>query len=175
MDPITGETRRFEDQRFDFEKAISVIVYNELYVFKASKSDPVKVYKYKGFTRAETLVKTTLSNLPHDQALRFFSTCNLANKSIVLTGGYDSRDKATAKTQLIDIIKQEWQSLPDLNVKRGFHSSCTSVAGHIFVTSGKDSQIGVYLNSVEMLRPGEQAWSLIDVPDFKHRGLPIFH
>ena len=43
--------------------------------------------KYSNFINAEKLVRTKLAVLPQREFLMNFSVANLANKSIILTGG----------------------------------------------------------------------------------------
>ena len=43
----------------------------------------------------------------------------------------------------------------------------------MFVACGRGDN-NLYLNSVEVLRLGEQAWSLVDLPDLMPRIFPLF-
>ena len=78
-----------------------MVVKKELYAFKFGS--PVSVYKYTDFISTDHLVKTTLSTLPHNEYLRYFSVCYWAAEgSIVLTGGENEKgDVHSAKTYLM--------------------------------------------------------------------------
>ena len=80
----------------------------------------------------------------------------------------------SAKTFLMPVAtgKYQKQPMPDLNVARANHSSL-GLAEQVFVACGKGEN-GIDLNSVEMLRLGEQAWSLIDLPELTPRRNPLF-
>ena len=88
LDRKAGEIVKFRDDRLDFSKTKTLLVKSVMYVFKATY--PVSAYKIANFTCSERLVKTTLSNLPINQKLEWFSICYWASgDSIVLTGGRD--------------------------------------------------------------------------------------
>ena len=62
MSEMSGEPQKFEDDRLDFYNTKTVLVKNQLYVFKFGR--PVSVYKISDFTRNKHLVKTSLDTLP---------------------------------------------------------------------------------------------------------------
>lgn len=64
------------------------------------------IFKYTGFSSTEKLVKTMVGTICFDDYLCSFSVTNLANKSIVLSGGQEYSDENfSAKTFLIDVEK----------------------------------------------------------------------
>ena len=106
FDEITREGRLYKDPRLDFKDTRSLLINNELYTLK--DGNPVTAYKYGNFTDAQKMVMTTLENLPLNENLHSFSVANLANKSIILTGGGDS-DMVSAKTFMMEILTGKWQ------------------------------------------------------------------
>ena len=72
----------------------------------------------------------------------------------------------------VAIGKWEKQPLPDLNVARYAHGSL-GLADQVFVACGEGNN-HPQLNSVEVLRLGEQAWSLVVLPDLTPRSIPLF-
>ena len=65
-----GEPQLLEDDRLDFKDTKTVLVKNELYVFK--EGCPVSAYKIAYFTSTDHLVKITLSTLPRNEYLNLF-------------------------------------------------------------------------------------------------------
>ena len=56
------------------------------------------------------LVKTILATPPYTKYLREFSIVNVANKSILLTGGMDKYgEQVSAKTFMMDVQKGNWK------------------------------------------------------------------
>ena len=101
----TGEVQRFEDERLDFTDTRTVLVKNKLYVF--AYGSPVSVYSIADFTSTAHLVKTTLSTLPRNEQLNWFSV-SLMLGSIILTGGIGDEDVRSAKTYLMDVQTGRW-------------------------------------------------------------------
>ena len=60
------------------------------------------VSKYVDFTDESRCVKTMLASLPIGIGLKHFSIANLADKSIILTGGQNHRK--SAKTFMMDVL-----------------------------------------------------------------------
>ena len=119
--------------------------------------------------------KTPLANLPHNDHLEDFSVANLASTLIVLTGGMDAEQTASAKTFGLIVKEEKWErkSLPDLNVARFNHSSCSVTSeDQVYVACGEGDG-GEKLASVEMFRLGAEAWVLIDLPGLTPRVSPI--
>ena len=128
MDGVTGEVRKFEDDRFDFDDTRTVFVLKELYAFKWGS--PVTAYKIANFTSSENLVVTTLPTLPHEaEELMYFAVSYWAAAgSIVLTGGLDNvAHEPTAQTFLLTVQTGQWErrSFPALNIARHTHASMT--------------------------------------------------
>ena len=169
LNSVTGEAKKFRDDRFDFKATRTVVVKNELYAFK--EGCPVSVYKIANFTSNDHLV-TDLSTLPFDEYLRNFSFSYWAAAgSIVLTAGLANRE-VTAQTFLLAVQTGRWEqrSFPALNVARHLHASLT-LDKQAYVACGRGPRD---LRSVEMLRMGAQAWELIDIPDLTPRFIPVF-
>lgn len=82
---LTGETRKFEHEHLDFYKGRSLLVKKDLYIFNIGR--PVSAYKFAEFIVTKRLVETILDMLPYNDWLEEFSVCNIANKSIFLSGG----------------------------------------------------------------------------------------
>ena len=81
-------------------------VKNELYVFHFG--DPVEVKTFGNLTDSYRLIETKFDNLPYSAHLEWFCVTNLANKSIILTGGRDKLDGKSAKTFIIDLHTGKW-------------------------------------------------------------------
>ena len=62
LDGENGEAVNYKDESLDFDCTKTVVVSNELYVFR--EGSPVSAYKIAKFTSTNPLVKTTLSTLP---------------------------------------------------------------------------------------------------------------
>ena len=115
--------------------------------------------------------KTPLATLPHNDHLKEFSLTNLDNTRIVLTGGCDYDGVKSAKTYvlIVKVGEWHWRSLPDLNVARSHHSSCSVTSeDQVYVACGRGDG-GKKLASVEMFRLGAEAWVLIDIPGLSPR------
>ena len=118
--------------------------------------------------------KTRLATLPYNGQLNEFSVVNVANTLVVLSGGRGEGGVKSAKTFGLIVKEGKWgrKSLPDLNVARAYHSSCSVTSeDQVYVACGDGD--GGYLASVEMLRPGAEAWVLIDIPDLTPTIFPI--
>ena len=105
LDEASGEAKQLVDQRLDFKDTRTVLVKKALYAFK--DGSPVSVYKYTDFTSIENLVKTTLSTLPRNEFLKWFTVTQMKG-SIVLTGGEDNEGVYSAKTFLMDLQMGKW-------------------------------------------------------------------
>ena len=66
LDGVSGEAQKFEDDRFDFNNTLTVVVKKDLYAFKDEEDCPLSVYKIADFTSSENLVMTTLPTLTFD-------------------------------------------------------------------------------------------------------------
>ena len=169
LDGVTGEAKKFEDDRFNFKGTMTVVVLNELYAFK--NGNPVSAYKIADFTSTDHLV-IPLSTLPLNENLQLFAVSYWAAAgSIVMTGGLCDI-KTNAKTFLLDVQTVQWEkrSFPDLNVARHSHVSMT-LDKQCYVACGNDGS--ELLRSIEMLRLGAQAWELIAIPELTPRRYPI--
>ena len=113
---------------------------------------------------------TRLATLPYNGHLTSFSVVNVANALIILTGGSDEDGVPSAKTFGLIVKEGKWgrKSLPDLNVARFYHSSCSVTSeDQVYVACGEGDD--GYLASVEMFRLGAEAWVLIDLPGLTPR------
>ena len=126
-DGVTGEAKRFQHDRLDFNGTRTVVVGTKLYAFK--NDDPVSAYKIADFTSSENLVMTTLPTLPRNEELTHFAVSYWAAAgSIVLTGGLDNvAHEPTAQTFLLTVQTGQWErrSFPALNIARHTHASMT--------------------------------------------------
>jgi len=85
LDGVSGEAQKFEDDRFDFNNTLTVVVKKDLYAFK--DEEDVSAYKIADFSSNDYLV-TTLSTLPYDEYLKDYAVSYWAAAgSIILTGG----------------------------------------------------------------------------------------
>ena len=119
--------------------------------------------------------KTRLATLPYNGHLEDFSVVNVANALIILSGGSDEDGDPSAKTFGLIVKEGKWgrKSLPDLNVARSMHSSCSVTSeDQVYVACGRGDG-GYLLASVEMFRLGAEAWVLIDIPGLSPRTCPI--
>ena len=99
-DDRTGKVRQFEEELNIQTKMI--VVNNEIFAFDADH--PLLVYKYSTLIDNEQLTKTNLASLDLNDTIYDFSIVNLANQSIVLTGGYEYRSYiVSAKTFMMDV------------------------------------------------------------------------
>ena len=67
VDETGGETKLLRDRRLYFCGTKTVFFNKELYVFRVG--NPVLAYKITNFISSETLDKTTLPSLPHNDWL----------------------------------------------------------------------------------------------------------
>ena len=171
---MTGEVKKFDNDRLDFTDTHTVVVKNQLYAFKYRF--PVSIYKIVDFNSTDHLI-TTLPALPRNENLYYFAVSYWAAAgSIVLTGGRDSNYNLTAQTLLLAVQTGLWEqrSFPELNVARFMHASMTQ-GKQCYVAGGMADGYGYKkLSSMEMLRMGAQAWELIDIPDFTPRNHVVF-
>ena len=166
----------FKDERLDVMYAYSVLINEELFVFK---DGTVRAFKYSKFTDKEMFAKTTLGILPHRDALYNFSVCKLAsNEKIVLTGGFTNR-KPSGKVFALETQTGKWQTqpLPDLNVARAGHASL-SIEHHVYVACGMGDGDKL-LRTIEVLSlvgdgAGPLSWDLIDLTELTPRMYPVF-
>ena len=92
----------------------------------------------------------------------------MANRYVVATGGLES-GIPVEKTHRFEMSTQTWQQLPDMNVARSHHASC-SLDGNVYVFCGQDRNQEP-LNSIEVLEDTAsnldliEAWKLIRVAD----------
>ena len=88
--------------------------------------------------------------------------------NIVLTGGRLKMSGVSAQTYVMDLKTDRWlkKSFPKLNKARSEHSAL-GIGEQCYIACGWGRRS--YLNSVEMLRRGAEAWELIDIPDLKPR------
>ena len=92
----------------------------------------------------------------------------MANRYVVATGGLES-GIPVEKTHRFELTTQTWQQLPDMNVARSHHASC-SLDGNVYVFCGQDRNQEP-LNSIEVLEDTAsnldliEAWKLIRVAD----------
>ena len=85
LDEVTGEARKFDDDRLNFRRTKTVVVNKELYAFVEGRVSSYKIAHYTSSTFK--LVKTSLSLLPCNDVLRKFSVCYAAG-NIILSGGF---------------------------------------------------------------------------------------
>ena len=107
LDGVTGEAKKLEDDRFDFNYTKTVVVKKDLYAFK--EGSPVSAYKIADFTSTDRLV-IILSTLHHEEELQCFAVSYwAAGGSIILTGGRDIDYSTTAQTLLLAVPTGQWQ------------------------------------------------------------------
>ena len=71
----------------------------------------------------------------------------------------------------MNLQTDNWQLLPDLNIARKFHSSL-GLQYQAYIVCGQKDNDEAKLSSMEIFRPGAEAWELIDIPGFEPRMTP---
>lgn len=77
------------------------------------------------------------------------SACAVGDRFIVVTAGRFDTEKATA--ELFDVGGNKWSNLPDMIVKRHYHSSCAFQGKSVFVFCGIHNETRGYINDIEQL------------------------
>lgn len=123
------------------------------------------------------------NNLPKLQVpLKFFSLAKVdleEGKVVVLTGGRSKSDYASSACYAYSVDGRVWEDLPDLNIARESHSSC-SLKLSVYVFGGHDGRFDL-LNAVEVLQLNENGisehqdpWQLISTNgSFEPRQNPV--
>lgn len=76
------------------------------------------------------------------------SACAVGNKYIVVTGG---RIGTGTSSEIFDVNQNKWSRLPEMTVKRHYHSSCAFEGKSVFVFCGIHNDTRSYINSIERL------------------------
>ena len=74
---------------------------------------------------------------------------SLQPQFILISGGYNQDHPALSDVERYDSLNDRWESLPDLNQARNFHSSCT-LGKTLYVMGGNDNTRHL-TNSIEKL------------------------
>lgn len=78
------------------------------------------------------------------------SACAVGDKYIVVTAGrFDAGPKATA--ELFNVPANKWTDLPNMIIKRHYHSSCAFRGESVFVFCGIHNETRAYINDIEQL------------------------
>ena len=144
-DGVSLEGRCIRNKKLSVYSSKSVLVKRTLIVIHADRDTGSRrsIYKYTNFEESAKTVKTALDPLPSSKPLEEgFGVCDLANRFVIVSGGYGSSDPreeydeefdhsqiiAYAQVYALDTSTCKWHLLPDLNVARYKHSS-TALGG----------------------------------------------
>ena len=129
----------FNDGRIQGGKCRMVEVKDDLYIFSFRVTKAVKVTK---ITKPSCPSKIKVSKLPElrQSWLESFAVTSWKNDQIVLTGG-KGKLREKKESYAFSILQGQWSenSLPDLNVARAFHCSC-SMGKYVYVILGQTDQ-----------------------------------
>jgi len=74
----------------------------------------------------------------------------LSDKFIVVTGSrVKNKRSATLKCEMYNSEIDLWFDLPDLNIGRHYHSSCSFANRFVYIFGGIDIAANLYTNSIE--------------------------
>lgn len=92
------------------------------------------------------------------------SACWFGEKFIVVTGSRKEKNKSQLKAEMYNTDIDLWFEMPDLNVGRHYHSSCSFEDKCVFVFCGIANQTRKYINSIERYNHiGKKSWTLINI------------
>jgi len=74
------------------------------------------------------------------------------------------KNKSQVKAEMYNSDIDLWFEMPDLNVGRHYHSSCSFSEKAVFVFCGIANQTRKYINSIERYNHvGKKSWTLINI------------
>jgi hypothetical protein len=71
-----------------------------------------------------------------------------------------------ASSEILDIKDNTWSNLPDLNIGRYYHSSCSFNANKVFIFCGIEQATKKYMDSIEFIdltKKENQRWHNFEV------------
>lgn len=94
------------------------------------------------------------------------SVCCLNDKFLIVTGSRCEEDEAFKRCEQYNIDLDLWFEVPNLNVGRHYHSSCTFAERFVFVFCGIAQSGKRYCNSIEKYdsQHRQDSWTVINVP-----------
>nr|XP_018905384.1 PREDICTED: galactose oxidase-like [Bemisia tabaci] len=101
-----------------------------------------------------TITQRTVSNTRHDM---FCPGCSIDfNGRVIVTGG-----NSAPRTSIYDPASNSWISAPDMNIARGYQSSCTCSSGRIFTIGGSWSGNQNVVKNGEIYDTATNKWTLL--------------
>ena len=94
------------------------------------------------------------------------SVCCLSDKFLIVTGSRCEEDEAFRRSEQYNIDLDLWFEIPNMNVGRHYHSSCTYNERFVFVFCGIAQSGKKYCNSIERYdsQNRSDSWVVINVP-----------
>jgi hypothetical protein len=87
-----------------------------------------------------------------------------SDKFIVVTGSRKEKNNSQVKAEMYNTDIDLWFEMPDLNVGRHYHSSCTFFDKQIYIFCGIANHTRKYINSIERYdHIGKKQWTLIEI------------
>ena len=77
------------------------------------------------------------------------SICSLGTKFLVVTGSRMDHEESGKRCEMYNINMDLWWEIPDLNIARHYHSSCSFAEKMVYVFCGINNQTKKYLNTIE--------------------------
>ena len=77
------------------------------------------------------------------------SACALNEKFIVVTGSRKENDSAHKKSEMYNIDIDIWFDIPDLQIGRHYHASCSFKDRFVYVFCGISNASKKYINTIE--------------------------
>ena len=107
-----------------------------------------------------TFVKRDMMKHPrHGHSVVWFG-----EKFVVVTGSRKEKNSSEVKCEMYNSDIDLWFEMPDLNVGRHYHSSCSFMDRFIYVFCGIANKTRKYINSIEFYdHQKKSSWRLIDM------------
>ena len=93
------------------------------------------------------------------------SACWFGDKFIAITGSRKEKNNSQVKCEMYNSDIDLWYELPDLNIGRHYHSSCSFRDQFLFVFCGIANSTRKYINSIEKYDHSKknQKWEQIEI------------
>jgi hypothetical protein len=92
------------------------------------------------------------------------SVCWFGEKFIVVTGSRKEKNNSQLKAEMYNTDIDLWFEMPDMNVGRHYHSSCSFMDRFVYVFCGIANKTRKYINSIEFYDHNKkQSWKMIEM------------
>lgn len=96
----------------------------------------------------------------------------LGEKFVVVTGSRKEKNDSQRKSECYNSDIDLWFELPDMNVGRHYHSSCSFQDRFVYIFCGIANKTRKYINSIEVLDNNKSKKQWIQIPEIQSRVFP---